>query len=67
MTQDIAKVIKVYIWQQDLTKRPISLTLMGHVRTIDEARTMLEAFNHCDKQAVRDGKHTYFFTCETAQ
>lgn len=45
----------------------MKLTMMGHVRNIDEARVMLETFNYCDKQAVRDGKHTYFFTCETAQ
>lgn len=67
MNQQVAKVTKVNIWQQDLTSRPIKLNYMGHVKNVDEARVMLETFNHCDEQAVRDGKHTYFFTCETAQ
>ena len=66
MNQQVAKVTKVNIWLQDLTKNPVQLSLVGYVRDVDEASGMLKVLYECDAEA-RVGKHAYFFTCETAQ
>lgn len=55
------------VWQQDLTKDYVCLTLMGHVHTQSEARNMLAVFNECDKKAIRNGHHAYFFSCAKIQ
>ena len=63
MDQNLAIPERYDIYQQDLTVPYIKLTKLGHVRTIDEARTMCAAFNQQDHQAVVDGRHTYIFIC----
>lgn len=55
------------IFQQDLSKRDVQLNFMGNVRTIEEAKNMLSVFYQCDKDAVSEGKHSYFYICTKIQ
>ena len=63
MAKQVAIPERFDIWQQDLSKKYLSLKFMGFVHTQVEAKEMLKAFNLCDKQAVKCGLHAYFFTC----